>query len=164
MVWAPAGQTETDVRRIVSARHRRSDDALVVHVLPVTPDLQRVTSVIVRSEAKRRDWLVSEDAKPILYARLHSERGDIYLSILQFLLSVQCMSKNVGNYTDFGTRYADAAITCILSFVLALFLFVTISWWKTIIIKPFFYASSVATSVPLPVGLSQLLGDGLELF
>jgi len=55
MVWAPAGQTETDVRRIVSARHRRSDDALVVHLLPVTPDLQRVTSVIVRGEAKRRD-------------------------------------------------------------------------------------------------------------
>jgi len=33
-----------------------------------------------------------------------------------------------------------------------------------IIIKPFFYASSVASSVPLPVGLSQLLGDSLELF
>jgi len=37
------------------------------------------------------------------------------------------MSKNVGNYTDFGTLYADAAITRILSVVLAFFIFLTIS-------------------------------------
>lgn len=27
---------------------------------------------------------MSEDAKPILYARLHSERGDIFVSIVVF--------------------------------------------------------------------------------